>query len=46
MGQGDLDQWHTNLAHQTPPVLADFSATEFFTEWAQHWESALGWMHA
>jgi ribonuclease HI len=37
----DLDQWHTNLAHQTPPVLADFSATEFFTEWAQHWESAL-----
>ena len=37
----DLDHWHDNLVQHPPPDSVGSETTAFFTNWAQHCESAL-----
>ena len=39
--QIDLELWHNKLRDPPAPDYVDGSSTNYFTEWAQHWERAL-----
>ena len=39
--QIDMERWHQNIAASPQPDFAEQTSTNFFAEWAQHWESAL-----
>eukprot|EP00435_Cladocopium_sp_Y103_P050325 s456_g15.t1 len=37
----NVDKWHNNLQSTPLPDFVDSSTTTHFTDWAQHWETAL-----